>query len=287
MPDLTIYYQTSAGTKYILQGDNKSFVDVLPLYGFSWSYQTSNRVGGNGGFASGFSRQPRTVSLEVRTRGFSRQEFLDKMNALIAAADADAIAETPGRLYAGEQYLTCFLAVSGRVSAAPPTGNFAVQEISVLAVEPYWCTDKTTYYNISSSGGTTDSMSKRYNLRNPYHYSGTDIANASINNTHYAPAPAVITFYGPCANPVIQINGVTYQVNGTVLASERMEIDQVKRTIHRISANGARTNEFNSRIKTSDVFTPVPPGESPVIYSGDYAISVTLVEQRSQLKWTV
>ena len=287
MADLSIYYINSQSQRFTLEGDDLSFVDALPLYSYKWDYDTINRPSGMGGTASGFSRFPREIGLELRIRGRTREDFLQRANQLAAVADVDALNETPGRLYVGDQYLVCYLSTSGSVSLAPRNGNFALQEVKVLAVEPYWCTEKVlNLYKQSTTPEESDSMSKRFNLRNPYHYSGSSYTSVPLINTHYAPAPMRITIYGAIADPAITINGNLYQVNVTVLATERLVIDQTSHTIYKLSANGEKTNCFNARDKENDIFLPVPAGENTVTYSGEFNASIAIIEQRSQLRWT-
>lgn len=285
--ELDVYYINSRNQRFTLQGDDLCFLDVLPLYGYKWEYDVANRPSGMGGTATGFSRYPREIALDLRMRGRTREDFLQRANLLAAVADVDALNETPGRLYVGDQYLTCYLSTGGNVTQAPRNGNFALQSIKVLAVEPYWCTEKTTnLYKQTSGPEELDSMSKRYNLRNPYHYSGTGYTSVTLLNSHYAPAPMRIVVYGTAADPAITINGNLYQVNVTVLETERLVVDQTNHTIYKLSANGTRSNCFDSREKTSDIFLPVPVGENTLNYSGEFNASVTIIEQRSQLRWT-
>lgn len=287
MADLNVYYINSKNQRFTLQGDDLCFLDVLPLYGYKWDYDTINRPSGMGGTASGFSRFPREIALELRIRGRTREDFLQRVNLLAAVADVDALNGAPGRLYVGDQYLVCFLSTSGSASLAPRAGNFAIQDIKLLAVEPYWCTEKVlNLYKQSSTPEESDSMAKRFNLRNPYHYSGSSYTSVPLVNSHYAPAPMRITIYGTIADPAITINGNLYQVNTTVLETERLVIDQKSHTIYKLSANGAKTNCFNDREKANDIFLPVPVGENLVNYSGEFNASIALIEQRSQLRWT-
>lgn len=283
MRTINVKYVNHANQTFILQGDNLTYVDLEPLREYEWSYSTAVRPNGMGGVASSFQRPPREIALEVRQRGFTRAQFLDQMNAFHAITEADKLAETPGKLYIEDEYLRCYLAVKGAVHA-PRLGNFATRSVSVLAVDPYWCTEQTIVYNPASS--VEDTTGKKYNNRYPYRY-GTGSGNTTINNTHYAESPAIITIYGACSNPSVTIAGVVRNVNVTLLASERLVIDQVEHTIYTVNSSGTRTNIFNSRNKAYDIFSPIPAGESPLVYSGDYKLTVTLVQQRSEPKWTV
>lgn len=281
---MNIFYQNSAGAKFTLLGDGLTFIDPMELHTFEWDYSLSNRVNGLGGTASYFSRFPHTFDLELRMRGMSHEEFLRQVNTLHDVTEADVIANAPGRLYVDDQYLVCYLAVSGDKPKHPRNSNFMTREVTVLAVEPYWCTPVQVIIN-----PTTDEPSnehgKKFNLKYAYRY-GTGLSGNTIINTHYASAPAIIEFYGPIANPSIIIAGNTYGVNTILTATDRLVIDQIAHTIKVISESGAATNAFNLRNKSYDIFAPIPVGSHQITYSGEFVVSVTMIQQRSELRWT-
>lgn len=286
MPGHNVYYVNSKNQRFTLSGDDLTFLDVLPLYSFDWDYTTTNRPSGMGGTASGFSRFPREIALELRMRGRNREQFLSQMNTLAAVADVDALNETPGRLYVDGQYMAGFLAVSGSVSSNPRNANFAIQDIKFLSVEPYWCTEKIVrLYMAEDDPGTLDDTAKKFNLRNPYRYTRRAYTNIDLDNTHYAPAPMRFTISGPITNPAITIAGTVYQVNVTVLETEQLVIDQTTHEIYTINAVGTKTNVFNSRNKAYDIFKPLATGTSALTYSGEFNAQIAIIEQRSQLRW--
>lgn len=393
---MLIKYVNHSGTEFVLNGDGLTFVDDMPLHSYEWSYTLTNRVTGMGGIASNFARWPRTFNIEVRLRGYSKQQFIDQVNALHSVIDVDCVDEQPGRLYVDDQYMVCYLGVAGGTPTHPKTGNFAMLELTVLAVEPYWCTEATTrlaangsgdvievtwqnktigatgqdgtststtristvdyiptsagyiytvtvpvgmqismrYYSgntsntfisgdtewkndttryVTSSNGNYfrvlirhsdnstitasegdnivilkaayDATGKKYNYNYGYRY-GTGMSAGNIINEHYAAAPAVIKIYGPASNPNIIIGGNTYNVNVILTATDYLVIDQVTHEIYKVAENGTRTNAFNNRNKAYDIFKPIATGENQVVYSGEYSIEITMVQQRSELLWT-
>lgn len=280
---MIIRYINHNGIEFVLNGDGLTFVDDMQLHSYDWSYTLTNRVTGMGGIASNFARWPKEFSFEIRMRGFSKEQFLEQANRLHSVTDVDCVDGKPGRLYVGSQYMKCFLAVSGGAPTHPKTGNFATREVTVLAVEPFWCNEVTTMINPAS--GEPDDTGKKYNYNYAYRY-GTGLSAGSVFNEHYAPAPAIITVFGAASNPSIIIGGNTYAVDTILTASDYMVIDQVNHEIYKVAENGARTNLFNSRNKAYNIFAPIATGESAIVYSGEYAIQITLVQQRTELLWT-
>ena len=278
-----VYYVNSRSDVFTLNGDGNVYMDINPLRSFEWEYTLSNSISGLGGKASGFARRPRTVDLEVRMRGGSRAQAVELFNRFHAVTEADCMAEEPGRLYVGTQYIVCYLSVTGSILSAPRLANWIVRDITALIVEPYWCTETTTIFNVSTAE-EIDLTGKKFDLRYPYRY-GSGYTTGSIINTHYAACPAVITIYGPVENPVAIIAGTTYNVDVQLTSSERLVIDQTTHEIYTVNANGVRTNVFNKRNKEHDIFKYIPIGASDVLYDGTFKMSVSLVQMRSELEW--
>lgn len=284
MNDATVIYKNAAGKQVILQGDDLCFLDVLPLFEFQWTYDLVNSASGMGGAATHFARDPRTINLDLRMRGHNRKEFLQRVNRLQQIAEPDVLENTPGRLYIGDQYMECYLAVGGGVASAPRGGNFATVEINVLAVRPFWCRDVEYTFKVEEENQGTGGAGKKFNLKYAYRY-GTGTNRGKIINTHYAPCPMRITVQGPASVPALQIAGNTYRVNASILATEYLVIDQVERKIYKVGQSGEVTNLFNNRDKLNNIFLPAPVGEFTVQYMGSYSVMVTLVEQRSMPEW--
>ena len=281
---MNVYFENSSGERFTLYGDGLTYIDINELHTWEWSYSLSNRVTGYGGDASYFARHPRTFDLELRMRGMNKNEFVSQMNRLHDITEADIISGSPGKLYVDDQYLVCYLAVSGGKPEHLKNANFAVRTVTVLAVEPYWCTPVTVTINPDSSSQTNDN-GKKFNLKYAYRY-GTALGGATINNNHYSAAPAIIQFFGPATNPAITIAGVTYGVNETLTATDRLVIDQITHKIYTVSETGVKTSVFNSRNKNYDIFTQIPVGVNSITYNGEFTVQVTMIQQRSELKWT-
>lgn len=125
---------------------------------------------------------------------------------------------------------------------------------------------------------------KKYAGRYPYQY-GTGYANEVLFNDHFADTPAIVTIYGPCAEPKIYIGGNVYGVEANAEEGERIVLDQIERKIYRVDATGATTNLFDYRIKTSDPFKKISPGDVTVQFSGEFGFDIELLQQRSEPKW--
>ena len=81
-------------------------------------------------------------------------------------------------------------------------------------------------------------------------------------------------------------SGSIYALNVSIAKNERIVVDQLHKKIYKVGTTGIKTNLYNERDKTHDIFKPAPVGMVPVLYSGSYAFDVTLVHQRSEPLWT-
>lgn len=95
----------------------------------------------------------------------------------------------------------------------------------------------------------------------------------------------IITIYDAAINPSITIGGKIYAMNATISAGQRIIIDQVRRTIVSMAADGSVTNLFDYRDKTNDIFAYIAPGTQTVIYTGDFTFDISVIQQRSEPSW--
>lgn len=278
-----IYYENSKGTVIRLDSANVK-VKESDLRDYEWDYSLTNKPSGYGSRINKFTRTAKERKIEIAIRGKSRAECINALNALHAACETDISAQMPGRLWLDGQYVICYLGISSTVDEW--RGGFAWMDktISLLTVYPFWYTEVLQQFR----AGVIDvsQYGKKYSGRYPYQY-GTGYSNQTLYNTHYAPAPVIITVYGPCQDPQIYISGNLYGVSGvSVGAEEYVVLDQVERRIYRVASNGSRTNLFDYRVKTSDPFLYIPPGDASVQFSGEFGFDVKIMQQRSEPKWT-
>lgn len=119
----------------------------------------------------------------------------------------------------------------------------------------------------------------------PYDYAvaatGKNIVCDSVGKNEFR-----LLIYGEAANPSISIGGHTYAINGHVAAGETLLIDSIKKTITLTTATGSKINWYDKRNRDSYIFEPIPAGQNAVIWSGDFGFDLTVIEKRSEPKWT-
>lgn len=277
-----IYYENHKGETVRLDGKNLRVMES-DLRNFSWDYTVTNKPSGLGARVNRFTRASTEKTIKVVARGKTRAECVEALNCLHAVCEADVGAVKPGKLWLDGQYLLCFFGISSEIDAWRGGFHFLEKTVNVLATYPFWYTEVTQQFR----AGEVDSSpcGKRYSGRYPYQY-GTGYANKTLYNEHYSATPVVITIFGPCDDPQLYIGGNLYGLSGAGAdEGERIVLDQVERTITRVSSTGAVTNLFDYRIKTSDPFTFIQPGNVSVQFSGEFGFDVKLMQQRSEPKW--
>ena len=277
---MTITYFNHNGASLVLNSGNY-LVSANDLRNFAWEHTVINRPSGFGGRAA-FSRPVQEKTITIGIRGRTPAEFNVNAAALMALTEPDILSHVPGKLYLGDQYLTCYLAASSAVNAYSRGGNWVSKELSIVVTEPFWHTEVTQRYLLGAPAGVADP--KRYNLRYPFRYM-SNTSSGTFSNAHYAPCPMIITIYDAATDPSITIGGRIYAVTASISAGQRIIIDQLTRTIKALSVSGDETNLFDYRDKDNDIFLPMQPGTQNVIYTGDFTFDITAIAQRSEPTW--
>lgn len=211
----------------------------------------------------------------------SREERADNLQAFFEMADYDVAMNKPGRLYVGDQYADGFI-VKSEVERYDDRYRTIGKKCTFYLPYPYWIEDRTIRYKAidGQTGGGIE-----FPIGFPFDLGRTSGGKSTVNNTHYIPTSFLLTFYGPCVNPLITIGGNVYKVNTTVSSGEYLEIDSINKTVRRKTSSGF-VNEYNNREKTQSIFEPIQPGVNTLIWSGAFGFDLTLHQERSELKWT-
>ena len=277
-----ITYENSAGETIRLDR-NGFYCAEGTLRDFIWDYSYSGYPDGTGGSVSQFSRHEKTKAFEVSAHAYKREEIDSLLNRLHNITEYDVRNRTPGKLYLNQQYITCYL-INSEITNKSKHMLFVTKKLTVLPVIPYWCIEKSkTFYAGDSQIGNIDG--KKYNGRYPYKYS-TNYAQSSLDNSEVAwDTPMIITIYGPAVNPSLTIGGNVYRINASITANERAVIDQLRKKVYKIGSAGTKTNLFNARDKSVDIFQFAPSGSVPVLHDSAFSFDITLVQQRSEPLW--
>ena len=279
----TIEYNADAGTaKYVQR------VRVVRLTSTSHNWSKSAAVAGRYLFSSTFKAGVRPMctafagvdSGTVAGTVYNNQGMQMCFNTSFATID-----EWKAYLNANENYLAYAL-------ATPVETDLTTSEFYALRMQ----SPNTTLYNedgafmdvvYSTVANTSGSAVGGFDY--PYEYNleyGVQIGGRSIANSSYTGNAFRIVIYGAVINPTIIIGGHPYTVNGAVGEGETLTIDSMTKTITLTTASGSKINYFDKRDRQNYIFQPIQPGQNAVAWSGDFGFELTVIEERSEPKWT-
>ena len=153
-------------------------------------------------------------------------------------------------------------------------------DLDITSDNPYWIKETTKSINFEKQN-TSNAL--KYTFTYPFIYTGMNSIN--FNNDNFVESDAIIRIFGFCDNPLITINNNVYQINITLSDGEYLEIDTENKTIYRYSTVGDKTNIFNLRNKTYDVFKKIPSGVLNVSANGNFKVDIVMIEKRGEPKW--
>lgn len=257
-------------------GTNGLFVNESDLHDFTWGITSkNNRI-------SSFNRGVISKSLPVVIACASEEEGIEKRNKLFEIMEKDVLANKHGRIIIGDYYLKCFVTGSKK-SDYLKTKRQLMISLAITTEFPHcWIRETITTFGY---GAGMQGKNLDFNNDFPYDYA-SELAAKPLNNTGFVPSNFRMNIYGPCVNPKVTIAGHDYEVSVSVAANEYLTIDSISKTIVLTHTDGRTTNCFNLRNKKSYIFEKMPAGVSNVISNTDFKYDITLLEERSEPKWT-
>ena len=256
-------------------GKDGIFVDTNELHDYEWTVtKKGNRISSLD-YAISKRKLPVKIICATEAKGIAAR------NKLMEVVEKDVLAMKHGKIIIGDYYFRCFVTKSQKKNYLT-TKRWMDLTLTLTTDFPYWVKESTTSFgqNIKSgSEGTNLDFAFDY----PFDFASTIKA---VNNTGFVGSNFRLIIYGACVNPSVYIAGHLYQVNCDVASSEYLTIDSVSKKIYLTANDGTITNVFKSRNKESYIFKKIPPGENAVIIEGEYGVDITLLEERSEPKWT-
>lgn len=262
-------------------GENGAYINENDLHDYAWSVtKKGNRI-------SSLDRSVSTRALPVVILCTSEADGIEKRNRLFETVEKDVLAMEHGRLIVNGYYMRCFVTKSEK-SSYSKTGKKMVVNMTVTTDFPYWV--KETTFSFARSGvaapvdvETTTYLDYPYDFPHDYAESGD---SGEVSNTSFSGSNFRLIIYGACENPAIYIGGQKYQVNCNVAAGEYLTIDSVTKKIYLTQYDGVVINRFSDRDKESYIFAKIPAGSNRVLWDGDFGFDITIIDERSEPKWT-
>ena len=267
---MDVYYINHLNEKILLDSENV-ILKYQELFNYSWDADTDN------GKITSFTREMATYPITV-----SDEEFADILNNFHSIVVKDIINHKPGRLYIGDQYLSCY--ISGDIKTDAFMGvPIQVKNLTVVTDHPFWITDKKYEFKKGVEGKGVGYLDFPFDT--PFDLMGDEKGTGSITIEHYAACDFLLTIYGPCLNPRIVIGDNLYEVRTKLDGGEYLLIDSREGTVFRVRTNGTKVNEFDNRVTSpNSPFEKIQPRYNLVSWDGSFGFDLLLFIERSEPK---
>lgn len=311
---MRIYYQTGSDNKKIDLDKPPYWMQTGDFLNYSWEYTLSEKRIGK------LEKKVQEKEFTITVFGKTQAEYEKNVDTLYEAFEKDVLKQTPGKLYFGEYYLSCYVYTSEKEEWEG--GKYSMDNtLGLIEAIPFWRRETTYQFlpeNIEPdigmqtpvitgdvfTGGAIDNQAAlrefsfdflRRSTRKvsypqfdlPFDFTKT-YGKRAINNTEaFSESDFVLTIYGFVDTPSILIAGHPYVINAMIYEGERVVIDSTAGTVKKIGRLGEETNLYNSRGKEYSVFQKIPPGVQTVNWSGGFGFDLLLYDERSEPKWSL
>jgi hypothetical protein len=216
--------------------------------------------------------------------GKTDEEAKAAKNRLTELAEADIEAKIPGRIYVGDFY-TCGYITSNKKSAYLINDHLCNIELTWTSDDPAWYREQTHVFlpNTGSAVGIGGGTDHPYDY--PYDYAVALNGKKIVCDTAGSNAFR-LTFYGVAINPSVNIGGHVYAINGAINNGESLLVDGQHKTITLTTNSGSKINWFDKRGRENYIFEPIKAGQNIVVWNGAFGFDLTVIEKRSEPKWT-
>lgn len=259
-------------------GKDGIFVDTNELHDYEWAVtKKGNRI-------SAFNREVSKRKLPVIIICDTEAKGIAARNKLMEVVEKDVLAMKHGQIILGDYYFRCFVTKSQKKNYLT-TKRWMEATLTLTTDFPYWVKESTAQFGTRTASEVSAGKNLDFSHDVPYDfYSGFE--KRELVNTGFVGSNFKIIIYGVASNPAVFIGGHEYRVNCDVGENEYLTIDSLTKQVYLTGNKGEITNKFNDRNKDSYIFEKVQPGSHAVTWTGDFGFDITLLEERSEPKWT-
>lgn len=269
-------YENHLGQRFVGL-ENGVYLNYSDLRDYAWNCDTMNsRI-------SRFYRPITSRKLPLVIVGKTGDEATAVKNKLVELAEADIEAMIPGKIFVGDYYTQGYITASVK-SQYLINRRYSKIDLTFTSEDPAWYREKDYSFfpekrESAVSGGSAD-----YPYDYTFDYAVFNSSRTIVSDSIRANAFRM-RIYGEVINPIINIGGNTYEINGSIGAGESLLIDSISKTIILTTADGRKINWFNNRSRDNYIFEPIPAGQNAVVWNGTFGFDLTTIEKRSEPKW--
>ena len=253
-------------------GKSGIFVSGNDLHDYNWTVSHKN------GKISAFKRDVTYRTIPVTIFCQTAEDGVAARNRLLEVAEKDVLAKKPGRIIIGDYYYKCYITGSKK-SKYLSSRRIMEADLTTTSDEPYWVRESSHSFR---KGATRDGLDYPHDYM--YDFS-SPFSHETFVNTDFTASNFRMIIFGPCSDPAVYVSGHAYIVNCDAESGEYITIDSVSKSITKTATDGTITNVFNLRGRESYVFEKIKSGDNTVYWDSDFAVDITLLEERSEPKW--
>lgn len=274
-----LQYRNHLG-EIIIFGQDGFFVNQNDLRDFAWSYTSKNNR------LSSFKKGVVKKTLPVIIACTSEADGLAKRNALFEVCEKDVLANNHGKIIIGDYYMKCFVTGSKKSDYLYNNQTMKVK-LTVVTDFPVWVKESTKVFRRLDSPVISEDAGQNFDYPFDYpHDYASVFANQRMVNDDFVASNFRMVIYGPCSGPAVFIGEHCHAVKTEIAASEYLIIDSIEKTVKLVRNNGETVNCFNDRSREFYIFQKIPSGANSVTWEGNFGFDITLLEERSEPKWT-
>ena len=272
-------YENHLGQRFVGL-ENGVYINGNDLRDYQWSFDTIN------GRISRFYRKTTNRKLPLTVICKTGDEAVSAKNRLLEIAEADIEAMIPGKIIIGEYYTKGYITESSK-SHYMVNRRYCKNDLTFTSEndDSMWYREETHVFLPGSRTQEANGTGTDYPYDYSYDFATSQAVNRIVCDSVRASAFR-LKIYGQVTNPAVTINGHTYAVNGTVSKGETLLIDSIAKTITLTTAMGTKINWFDKRNRESYIFQPIHSGINNVSCNGSFGFDLTVIEKRSEPKWT-
>lgn len=276
---MIVKYINSKKETFILNKGYDCAIKACDPYESSWIYESVKLQYGIN--ITSFGKDPIILPIVLKYRG-TRQSIDLSLENFFRACETDIINMTPGQLWIGDQYLSGYFVERSTVNASEYYGR--EQTLSFLSPYGFWLhQEKRSFYPQAVDPSASSGLDYNYDYN--YDYAAETGSGVQWYIDHFAPSEFEMIIYGPAVNPLVNINGHTYQIFDTLENGEYVIINSENNTVMKYRSNGTTKNIFDLRGKEESIFEPISGGQNVFSWNGSFGFDLTLFLERSEPKW--
>lgn len=271
------YYESSDGAYKVNIGQDGIYVCTNDIRDYSWSYTEEGSI-------LNFKKSLGKKKLPLLFAGKDYDDCAKLRDQAFYIFERDVKLGKRGRIWINGYWLDCF--ITGSTNKGIIRTRFLNTTFEIVT-DGIWHKERTYQFVKIDEGAIVEEVDFPHDFPYDLGYSAKKnrqvIKNNGIVNSDF-----IITIYGPCVDPLIEIAGHKYGVNGSVSETERLEVTSIenqKNTILKYAQDGSHADWFGHRYKEESAFEKIPEGNVSITWPGTFGFDLNLIEARSEPNW--